>query len=111
VNRQLPLFFLLFAALLEVGGDAIIRKGLHSHYWPGKFGLILTGGLVLLGYGIFVNLPDWDFGRLLGVYVTLFFLVAQVINYTSFGKTPSLPIFLGGLMIMGGGILITVWKS
>jgi hypothetical protein len=45
-----------------------------------------------LAYGLSVNAPPWDFGKLLGVYVTLFFVLAQIINYLAFGMRPDLPI-------------------
>jgi hypothetical protein len=101
---------LLIAAVLEVGGDALVRKGLHSPTSIGRVEFLALGGLVLLTYGVVVNLPNWDFGRLLGVYVALFFLVAQVINYINFSQAPTLPILVGGFLIVTGGVLITFWK-
>jgi hypothetical protein len=43
--------------------------------------------------------------------VTLFFLVAQVINFVVFGATPGLPILVGGLLIVSGGLVMTAWRS
>ena len=102
---------LLAAAVLEAGGDAIVRRGLHHHGLAVRLGLIVAGGLVLTAYGVTVNLPPWDFGRLLGVYVALFFVVAQAINLLAFGIRPSLPIYLGGLLIISGGMVITFWRA
>ncbi len=65
----------------------------------------------LLAYGTIVNAPPWDFGRLLGVYVTLFFLVAQIVNFTVFGVRPALPIYVGGSLIIAGGLVITLWRA
>jgi small multidrug resistance family-3 protein len=67
------------AALLEAADDALVRKGLHA---PAvlRIGLMLSGAGVLFAYGYTVNTPPWDFGRLLGVYVVFFFVVAQIIN-------------------------------
>jgi drug/metabolite transporter superfamily protein YnfA len=106
-------FLVLFAAaVLEAGGDAIVRRGLHGQDGlAARIGLIAVGGLVLLGYGVTVNLPPWDFGRLLGIYVTLFFLVAQLINFFVFGVTPSLPVLLGGALVIAGGLVMTFWKT
>ena len=73
-------------------------------------GFISAGALVLLIYGITVNLPDWDFGRLMGVYVALFFIAAQVVAYFAFGQTLTLPVCIGGLLIVSGGVLMTVWR-
>ncbi|MBS1025126.1 hypothetical protein [Gluconobacter cerinus] len=100
---------LLIAAFLEVGGDALVRTGLHAA-GLGRVGFISAGALVLLIYGITVNLPDWDFGRLMGVYVALFFIAAQVVAYFAFGQTLTLPVCIGGLLIVSGGVLMTVWR-
>ena len=67
--------------------------------------------LVLFAYGCAVNAPPWDFGRLLGVYVTLFFLIAQILNLVVFGVRPQLPIYVGGALIMTGGLIITLWRA
>ena len=45
------------AAALEVGGDAVIRKGLHGSW----LGLIVSGFLMLGCYGLVVNMVKWDF--------------------------------------------------
>jgi len=49
---------------------------------------------VLFAYGGVVNAP-WDFGRLLGVYVVFFFVVAQAIAWAVFGQVPSPRLLLG----------------
>ena len=100
---------LLIAAFLEVGGDALVRTGLHTA-GLGRVGFISAGGLVLFIYGITVNLPDWDFGRLMGVYVALFFIAAQVVAYFAFGQSLTLPVCVGGLLIVSGGVLMTIWR-
>lgn len=104
------LLVLLGAAALEAGGDAIVRRGLHAEGSTLRLGLILLGGIVLTTYGITVNLPPWDFGRLLGVYVTLFFVVAQIINAAVFGIAPSLPTVCGGALVIAGGAVMTFWQ-
>jgi len=109
--NAVPLFVLLLAALLEAGGDAIVRTGLHSASWPPRAGLLALGAGVLFAYGVTVNLPSWDFGRLLGVYVTLFFLVAQIINWAAFGLKPTPAILVGGVLIIAGGLTITFWRA
>lgn len=62
----------------------------------------------MFAYGCCVNLPRWDFGRLLGVYVAALFLVAQVINWAGFGSKPALPVLVGGALIVAGGPVITL---
>jgi drug/metabolite transporter superfamily protein YnfA len=111
MNNALILMFLVLAATLEAGGDALARTALHSQAVPlVRLGIFAAAALVLFVYGVTVNLPPWDFGRLLGVYVSLFFVVAQVINFFAFGTKPALPIIAGGAMILAGGMLMTFWK-
>ncbi|MCB8879464.1 hypothetical protein ACELLULO517_04410 [Acidisoma cellulosilytica] len=107
----LAFLILAVAAVLEAGGDAIIRRGLHAEGLALRLGLIVAGGLVLTAYGVTVNLPPWDFGRLLGVYVALFFVVAQVINRCAFGVTPTAPVLLGGGLILSGALVMTFWRA
>src|SRR5450631_373968 len=102
---------LLVAACLEVGGDAIVRMGLKNHTGVARLGLVALGGAVLLGYGIFVNVAPADFGRLLGVYVVLFFLVVNLRNLLLFGIRPDGAILFGGALFVAGGLVITLWKT
>jgi hypothetical protein len=102
---------LAVAALLEAAGDAVVRGGLHSHALLYRVGLIALGGLILTAYGVVVNAPPWDFGRLLGVYVTLFFLAAQLINLVVFKIQPSPPVLVGGGLVIAGGLLMTFWRT
>jgi drug/metabolite transporter (DMT)-like permease len=57
-----------------------------------------------------VNAPPWQFGRLLGVYVTIFFLVAQSIAWLAFAEKPSIPVIVGGLLIIAGGLIVSVGR-
>ena len=100
------LLLLLLAAALEVGGDASIRFGLKS----GRAWGFALGALALFAYGIFVNLPKWDFGRLMGVYIATFFVVAQLVSTVIFKEKLQLPVIVGGSFIVVGGIIMTVWR-
>jgi drug/metabolite transporter superfamily protein YnfA len=111
LNRGFYLLLLFVAALLEASGDALVRRGLYSNLLVRRAEFLLLGGLVLFSYGIVVNLPRWDFGRLLGVYVCMFFLVAQLVNYFGFGQKPSVPIMVGGILIISGGLIISFWRT
>ena len=107
MNRTTALLALLLAALLEAGGDALVRAGLHgSHHW-GRAALLASGAIVLFAYGITVNTPAWDFGRLLGLYVVFFFVVAQVISWLAFGQPPTRLTLAGGTLIVLGGLLLS----
>ena len=99
---------LLLAALLEAGGDALVRSALHTSTTVTRAGLFVLGGLVLFSYGYVVNKPAWDFGRLLGIYVVFFFLVAQLISWLVFHQRPTGPILLGGALIVAGGVIMAV---
>jgi drug/metabolite transporter superfamily protein YnfA len=101
---------LIMAASLEVFGDACFQSGLYKSTGTTR-SLWFVAGVVLLGvYGLFVNLPQWDFGKLLGVYVALFFVVAQVVAKVRFHQSPTPAIWVGGSMIVLGGVVITFWK-
>lgn len=110
MNLVTAYVILLLAAVLEAAGDALVRSGLHGESLPARIAFFLVGAAVLFSYGVVVNLPPWDFGKLLGVYVTLFFLVAQIINYAFFGVRPDLSIIVGGAFIMTGGLIMTFWR-
>ena len=111
MKTPLALLLLIVAAGLEAGGDALVRGGLFGPSPARRAGLLALGALVLFAYSCFVNLPRWDFGKMLGIYVAAFFVVAQVINWLAFGQKPSLPLYVGGALIVGGGLVITIWKS
>ena len=77
---------LILAALLEVFGDVVIRKGLRGSGWL----LIVAGGLMLALYGVTVNTVKWDFSKLLGVYVAVFAVVSVLSGWLIFGdKVPA----------------------
>jgi small multidrug resistance family-3 protein len=100
------LLVLFLAAILEAGGDAIVRSGIHAAT-ARKLPLFAAGAVILFGYGYAVNAPPWDFGRLLGVYVVFFFLVAQAIAWIAFHQKPGPAILLGGTFIVIGGAIIS----
>lgn len=92
---------LLAAALLEVSGDALTRIGLRER--P----LLLAGGaLTLFIYGVVVNQGRFDFGRLMGAYIAVFFLVSQVVSFAFFRDVPDYKTVAGGLLIVIGGAVI-----
>jgi hypothetical protein len=102
---------LSMAAFLEVTGDACFQSGLYKTTGAERGLWFLGGALVLATYGVFVNLPQWDFGKLLGVYVALFFLIAQIVAKVRFQQSPTPPILAGGALIVAGGLVITFWKA
>ena len=109
--RMTAIAILLLAATLEAGGDALMRAGLHKHMVWQRASLFALAALVLFAYGWTVNAPPWDFGKLLGIYVVFFFLVAQLISWLVFKQIPSLAIAIGGLPIVAGGLVISVART
>ena len=89
MSHTTALFVLFLAAVLEAGGDALVRSGLHAPALSTRLALFALGGVVLFSYGYVVNAPTWDFGRLLGIYVVFFFLVAQAISWLVFHQPPN----------------------
>jgi hypothetical protein len=57
-----------------------------------RAGWFLAGAAVLVCYSLFLNSSKVDFGKLLGVYVVLFFLVAQIMAKLQFHQSPTKPI-------------------
>ncbi len=107
MSRNTSILILLLAATLEAGGDAIIRVGLHTtSTWPRNL-MFAAAAVVLFAYGWVVNAPPWDFGKLLGLYVVFFFLIAQIVSWLFFKQPPTPMILLGGALIVAGGVVIS----
>jgi peptidoglycan/LPS O-acetylase OafA/YrhL len=102
---------LLLAAFLEAYGDSCFQSGLYRTTGAARYVAFAAGALALALYGLTVNTPPWDFGKLLGVYVVLFFLVAQVLAKVRFQQTPTVPVLVGGSLIIAGGAVMTFWKG
>ncbi len=99
---SLAWFVFIGAAALEVGGDAVIRKGLR-----GSGLIIIMAGFVMLGfYGVVVNMVKWDFSRLLGVYVAIFAVISILFGRFVFKEDIPLTTWLGLTVIIGGAMII-----
>jgi small multidrug resistance family-3 protein len=90
------------AAILEVGGDAIIRRGLRG----GIVWFIVLGFVTLGCYGVVVNTVKWDFSRLLGVYVAVFAVVSVMTGRVFFKETVPPTTWIGLAIIVVGGAVI-----
>ncbi len=95
-------FVFVAAAILEVGGDAIVRKGLR-----GSGLVIIMVGFAMLGcYGVVVNMVKWDFSKLLGVYVAVFALISALFGHFVFKETIPTATWIGLAVILSGGMII-----
>src|SRR5258708_40040136 len=92
----------LASAILEVGGDALIRKGLRSQ----GIRLIVLGFLALGCYGLVVNMVRWDFSKLLGVYVAVFACVSLLFGVFVFHESIPVSTWVGLTLIVAGGVVI-----
>ncbi len=112
IANPLGIFAVLsLAAFLESYGDSYFQVGVHRSTGWSRVIALLAGVVVLAGYGLLVNIARWDFGKLLGIYVVLFFVMAQVLNKVRFGQSPTVPIYAGGVLIVAGGMVIAFWKG
>ena len=106
-----PIFFLIVATALEVTGDAMIRKTIYEHTGAARISLGILGALLLFGYGFFLNLAPVEFGKVVGLYIATLFIMWQIISYITFKSIPTLPVIVGGFLVVTGGLIITFWKG
>lgn len=90
------------AAILEVGGDAVVRNGLR-----GSSLIIIMIGFAMLGsYGVVVNMVKWDFSKMLGVYVAIFALISILFGRFVFRENIPAATWIGLCVIICGGMII-----
>jgi drug/metabolite transporter superfamily protein YnfA len=92
----------LIAALLEIGGDSIVRSGLRIN----RIAFIALGFAILGSYGLVVNMVKWDFSRLLGVYVAVFAVVSVFWGKVILKEDVALSTWIGLVPIVIGGLII-----
>ena len=95
---------LIGGALLEAGGNALVRQGLVQRWWP-----LLVAGIVMFGlYSVLINRSgiNLDFGRLMGGYIVAFFVVSQILAVLIYRDLPSARTLLGGALIIVGGVTL-----
>lgn len=101
-------FIFLVAAVLEVGGDAAIRKGFIA-----RSSLLIVLGFVVLGsYGLAVNWINtlggekWSLSKMLGVYVAFFASASVLADFLFSSEVVPASTWLGLIVIIAGGMLI-----
>ena len=72
-------------------------------------GVFCIGAALLFGYGCFLNFAPLEFGKVVGLYIATLFVVWQVVNFFAFKTVPTLPILVGGALIIIGGLVVTFW--
>jgi drug/metabolite transporter superfamily protein YnfA len=95
-------FVFICAAVLEVGGDAVVRRGLRGS----SLGIMLMGFAMLGFYGVVVNTVKWDFSRLLGVYVAVFAVISILFGRFVFEEHIPGTTWIGLSAIICGGLII-----
>ncbi|MGC2064484.1 MAG: hypothetical protein WA610_16060 [Thermodesulfovibrionales bacterium] len=95
-------FMFIGAAVLEVGGDAVVRKGLRGD----SFMTIMMGCAMLGCYGVVVNTVKWDFSKLLGVYVAIFAIISILFGRFAFEENIPGSTWVGLFVIICGGMII-----
>jgi small multidrug resistance family-3 protein len=108
MHRSTVILILFIAASLEAGGDALVRAGLRSSAAGSRAVFFALGTVALFAYGWTVNAPPWNFGRVLGLYVVFFFVIAQLMSWLFFAQPPSRSVLIGGLLIVSGGLVIAL---
>ncbi|HEY4124628.1 MAG TPA: hypothetical protein VGM36_08450 [Rhizomicrobium sp.] len=105
--------FLIVATAVEVSGDAVVRIALYNHagVTPIRIGLFLLGAALVFGYATFLNLAPLEFGEVVGLYIATLFIVWQIVTFVFFRTLPTLPILIGGSLIVVGGAIVSFWKT
>jgi len=93
---------LVGAAFLEVGGDALIRRGFRG----GGLAFIALGFAVLGSYGILVTMLELDFSKVLGAYVGFFAVVGVLFGWLVFGERVHGTTWIGLAVILVGSLII-----
>lgn len=97
--------------MFETVGDAIIRKTIYDYTGTTRIAFGIIGAVLLFGYGFVLNLAPVEFNKIVGLYLSTLFIMWQITSYVMFKSIPTLPIVIGGLLVVSGGLIITFWKN
>lgn len=99
--------FVLVATVLESAGDAILRVALESSATTAyRIGFFVLGAVLVTAYGTTLNLAPVAFASVVGLYVALLFIMFQIMNYAFFKVLPTMPVYLGGTLVIAGGLIV-----
>lgn len=102
--------FVLMATIFEAVGDAVIRMAISSSRPFTRIGFFLVGSALLTLYGTSLNLAPVEFAAVTGLYIATLFVVFQITNYVLLHTAPTLPVAVGGSLIVAGGLTVYFWK-
>ena len=102
--------FVLMATIFEATGDAVVRIALHHNNTWARIGLYALGALALTLYGTSLNLAPVEFAQVTGIYIATLFVIFQVTNYLFFRTLPTVPVVVGGSLIVLGGLVVGLWR-
>jgi uncharacterized membrane protein len=108
MNGLTSIVVLMVAALLESGGDALMRMAIHTPSRSNRLLFFLVAAGVLTAYGWTVNAPPWEFGKLIGLYVVFFFVISQILAWIVFKQQPSIHSSIAALLIVAGGVVYSL---
>ena len=100
---------LVVATTLEVTGDAIIRIGLGQPTSAMKGAYFFAGAALVFGYGLTLNLAPIEFHKVVGIYIATLFVVWQIVSFLIFRSVPTVPVLIGGSLIVLGGLIVAFW--
>jgi small multidrug resistance family-3 protein len=102
--------FVVAATLFEACGDAVVRIALHHTSLPARIGFFILGSALLTLYGTSLNLAPVEFATVTGMYIAALFVAFQLTNYIFFRAVPTAGVLVGGIFIMTGGLIVSIWK-
>ena len=111
MDKLVSFGFIVIATVLESSGDAVVRIGLQQHTGMIRGLLFLAGAALLFGYGLMLNLAPLEFGRVVGLYIATLFVMFQIVNFVAFHAAPTIPILIGGALIVAGGAIVSLWDG
>lgn len=111
ISQIHPAVFVLIATIFEVAGDALIRKCIYNYEGPTRILFFIIGAILVFCYGFSLNLAPVEFRQVVGLYIATLFIVWQIGNYISFKTLPNMPVIIGGILIVTGGLIVTFWKT
>jgi hypothetical protein len=99
--------FVLLATVLESFGDSVIRMAIYNSYTtPMRLAIYLGGAVLLAAYGTSLNFAPVEFASVVGLYVALLFIMFQVTNFLFFRALPTTAVWLGGSLVVAGGLIV-----